>query len=246
MNKNTDVIIPWMQHALPMDTPKDSLISARRNGLPFRQDDPRIVQWSREVQSELFKAMNDEACMRLINGPEFRPSDSMAYPTIQQARRNNPEQTAAVVIGCIASVASYLRPKTTFRGEDDYTEAFEALCSQWGNFSLADFGMIFDKLRRGELVDLRFRFLLPELLKACEVFAEFKAQKTEERAKLHKLHYNEQERGAWNDLTARMGGHSAPQLTDRVQWMNGKDVLSWSEKAQMAARDNDRRNGIQS
>ena len=179
MNKNTDVIIPWMQHALPMDTPKDSLISARRNGLPFRQDDPRIVQWSREVQSELFKAMNDEACMRLINGPEFRPSDSMAYPTIQQARRNNPEQTAAVVIGCIASVASYLRPKTTFRGEDDYTEAFEALCSQWGNFSLADFGMIFDKLRRGELVDLRFRFLLPELLKACEVFAEFKAAATE-------------------------------------------------------------------
>lgn len=245
MNRDTEQIIPWMRQALPMDTPKDSLISARRNGLPFRQDDPRIVQWSREVQSELYEAMNEEARMRLINGPEFKSSDSMAYPTIQQAYKNNPEQTAAVVIGCIAGVASYLRPKTTFRGEEDYTEAFEALCSQWGNFSLADFGMIFDKLKRGELVDLRFRFLLPELLKACEMFAEFKAQKTEERAKLHKLHYNEQERGAWNDLTARMGGHSAPQLTDRVEWMQGEDVLSWADKAQMAARDRERRNGTQ-
>lgn len=244
--KDPNKLVPWMAQALPMTTPKESLHSARVNALPYRQDDPRLVQWSPEVQTAIFRALNEESRMRLINGPEFHPSESMAYPTLQQAYRDNPEQTAAVLIGCLASLASYLRPKTTFRDEHDYNEALETLLSQWGNFSLADFGLIFDKLKRGELVDLRFRFLLPELLKACEIHAELKAQKTEERQQMHAQHYNTRERNAWNELTTRMGAQQARQLNDRVEWMQGKDVMNWADKAQLAARDNERRKAVAS
>lgn len=241
--KNPENIVPWMAQALPMPTPRESLLSARTNGLPARLDDPRFEQWSPEVRRDIYTALAEEGRMRLVQGVTFAERDSCAYPTIQQAHADNPGVTVAVFTGMIASVANYLRPKVTFRDERDYIEAFEHLRTQWGNFTLADYGLIFDRLRRGDLADLRFRFLLPELMKACEAYADTKCDRVEEREKLMKRYRNTDHYNDWNALTEMMGGAEAKRTNDRVKWMKGEDVMSWADKAKLAARDSARRNG---
>jgi hypothetical protein len=168
---------------------------------------------------------------------QLRVSDHSA------SARGQPRRNGCRFYGADRERGELPAAKGHFRDEKDYIEAFEELRTQWGNFTLADFGLIFDRLRRGDLADLRFRFLLPELMKACEAYADTKCDRVEEREKLMKRYRNTDHYNDWNALTEMMGGAEAKRTTDRVKWMQGEDVTSWADKAKLAARDSARRNG---
>ena len=169
----------------------------------------------------------------------------MRYPSLQHTANMSGGAAKAILVGMLARTASYLRANVSFNEQSQYDEAYQAMYRDYGDFSLADFAMVFEGIRSGTYVKINYRFLLPELRQACDYHNEHvKVDQRERREKTLK-HYREDETSAWMGckviVSTEREGREARQLPDRVKWMQGKDVLDWSQKAQLQERDRQRR-----
>lgn len=231
---------------LPESTPELTFKKALNRGQAVFLDDPRFEIWHHETKQHLYAANIQDAMSRIAADDKFRPIESMRYPSIQQTANVVGGAARAIIVGMLARTAGYLRANVSFSDQAQYDEAYKTLHSDYGDFTLADFAMVFEGIRTGRYVTINYRFLLPELLKACDYHNEHvKVDQRERRQKTLK-HYHENPTSAWMGCKAIMGAEKQQRnerkVPDRVTWMKGKDVMDWATKAQLQERDRQRRN----
>lgn len=234
-----------LTNMLPEQTPEMTFKRALSKGQAVFLDDPRFEIWHTDVRAHLYAANIQDAMSRIAADDKFRPIESMRYPSLHHTANMSGGAAKALIVGMLARTASYLRANVSFADQAQYDEAYRTLYDQYGDFSLADFAMVFDGIRSGTYVSINYRFLLPELLKACDYHNEHvKVDQRERREKTLK-HYREDETNAWRGCKAvthvEKQQREERQLPDRVTWMKGKDVMDWATKAQLQERDRQRR-----
>lgn len=226
-------------------TPELTFKKALSKGQAVFLDDPRFEIWHHEVKAHLYAANIQDAMSRIAADDKFRPIESMRYPSLHHTSNMTGGGAKAIIVGMLARTAGYLRANVSFTDQAQYDEAYRTLYDQYGDFSLADFAMVFEGIRTGRYVSINYRFLLPELLKACDYHNEHVKVDERERAQKTLKHYREDETNAWRACKAVMGSEKQQrtdsQLPDRVQWMKGKDVMDWATKQQLQERDRQRR-----
>lgn len=231
----------------PEPTPRETFEKALQKGAPAFLDDCRMRMTQMDYQLSIRAAVTQDCLARIVAGDTFTARDSMRYPSIQQSRDVTGPAIKAALIGMLARTASYLRANVSFADEAQYEQAYAKMWDLFGDFSLADFAMVMDGIMTGKYITVNYRFLLPELIKACEVHADL--VKVDQRERLRKeeklFDQNEQREMLVQHLGVRAEGkeRAKRQMADRVKWMSGQDVLTWADKAKLAARDSARRNG---
>jgi len=231
---------------MPEQTPELTFKKALSRGQAVFLDDPRFELWHTDVKAHLYAANIQDAISRIAADDRFTPRESMRYPSLHHTANMSNGAAKAIIVGMLARTASYLRANVSFADQSQYDEAYLALHRDYGDFSLADFAMVFEGIRLGTYVKINYRFLLPELRQACDYHNEHvKVDQRERREKTVK-HYREDETSAWMGckviVNTEREGREARRLPDRVKWMHGKDVMDWSQKAQLQERDRQRRN----
>lgn len=226
-----------MRNTDAAETPAKTLEIAITRGYPVYMDDPRRELWSGSVQSSLNHALAEEAITKLVKGVDFLGRDSMRYPTVNQSLTMIPKETRAACVGIIAATSVYLQAHKTFQSNEQLIEAFRHLYKEFGDFSLADWGCIFQGIKAGKYVKVNYRLLLPELVQAFEAYAEEKVDARERMMAERKRYYESKSDAMWRGYHESMKHEEKERKVRPSDWLNGEDVLSWSQKAMLQARD---------
>lgn len=221
------------------DHPKYVLEIARKKNYPVWMDDPRRRHWHGKTLVKLNEALAIESIAKAVSG-EFTKQDSMRYPAINAVNKFAPNELRAVLTGLLAETVQVLKAHATFESEDEYVKAFDVMMERYPDWSLADFKLAFKRIQLGETLKSSYRFSIPELCQGLDSWQDFKVDQRERWQKNCRRYESERMSEAWGYFQDTMGFTPQQAKVSRVDWMNGKDVMSWSDKQKLQAKDKKR------
>lgn len=234
--------IAEMKRTAAEDHPSQVLQIARERNYPTWMDDPSRRHWHGKTLMKMNYALASESVTRAVKGPEFIQRDSMRYPTVNYMKGNMPDELKAVLIGMLAETVQTVKAHSTFETDEDYIKAYNVMLDRYQDWSLADFRCAFKRIQTGDAVKAGYRFNLPELCAGLDAWQDTKVDEREKWVE-NKRKYDQGDPQELFGVLREIYGISAKEAAaDRVEWMHGKDVLTWADKQKLQARDQQQRN----